>query len=144
VPAPVRIGIEIAGLKELARDVRAADPVLAKGLKAALLQGAQLVADEYKQRIRRFSTRIPPTIRPGASGTGAYVRAGGIDAPHAAALENFGKTGFFRHPVFGNSDLWVDQQAHPAALPALEARADDVVELADKALADWAEAAGFE
>lgn len=140
---PVKLGVEVAGLKELARDIRAADPQLTRDLKKALKSGADLIADEYRDRIEAYSSRIPETIKTGSTPTSSYVKAGGPEAPHSAAVENMGKTGTFRHPVFGNTDVWVEQDAHPAALPALQSRGPDVVDLVNSALADWAEAAGF-
>jgi hypothetical protein len=45
----------------------------------------------------------------------------------------------FRHPVFGNSGLWVEQPTHPYLLPALQARADiaqvAAIEALDEAIA---------
>jgi hypothetical protein len=40
----------------------------------------------------------------------------------------------FRHPVFGNKAVWVEQPMHPALGPAVEANADRIELLTLKAL----------
>lgn len=140
---PVKLGVEVAGLKDMAKDIRAAEPNIRAGLKLALKQGADLVASEYRTQIGRNSPRIAATITTGSTLTTSYVKAGSKAAPHAAAFENEGRAGVFRHPVFGNRGVWVTQDAHPAAIAALQKRGDDVVALVSKAIDAWAAEAGF-
>lgn len=137
-----RLGIQVSGLKELARDIKS-DAGLKKGLKAALLEGANVVAIEWERRLSPFSRKIASTVKPGAAGSSAYVKAGGAKAPHAVPFENDGKDGTFRHPVFGNRKLWVSQKAHPTATQALEAAADEALEATADAIDKWARDAGF-
>ena len=85
-----------------------------KGLK----DEAAIMAIGVKARASRFSTTIPGSIRSGATATNGYVRAGGAKARQAAAINNKGKEGEFRHPVFGRKDEpWVQQAAHPFMEP---------------------------
>lgn len=65
-----------------------------------------------------WSSRIPQSFRIVGEGDNVVVYAGGEQAPEAAPLENDGKRGYFRHPVFGNDDVWVDQKARPFFTPA--------------------------
>lgn len=70
-----------------------------------------------------FSSRIPGSLRVRATyaARGAVVRveAQRKKAPHAAAINNRGRPGWFRHPVYGRPDrtrkewTWVKQQGVP-------------------------------
>lgn len=129
--------IEVGDLRKLMADIRKVDKEIPRELTNGLRDGAKIIAEEAKKRAS-FSKRIPRTIRAAASGSKATVKAGGKRAPHAAALENNGKAGTFRHPVYGNRDVWVDQQSHPYLAPAAEAKegevADVVAAAVDKAI----------
>ncbi len=60
-----------------------------------------------------WSSRIPGSFTIQGAGDNVVVRAAGDAAPEGAPLENEGKRGTFRHPVFGNREVWVDQKARP-------------------------------
>lgn len=62
------------------------------------------------------------------------VQAGGDAAQYAPAFENQGKVGTFRHPVFGNREVWVNQQAHPFLRPALQAQSANLAKKIDAAI----------
>jgi len=125
--------IDTKGLQKLAADCKAAEPGLQKEFYAGLAAGAEPVVAQAKQNAQ-FSKRIPGTIKARRRGVRVRVEAGGDDAPHAAALENNGQAGSFRHPVFGNYDNWVSQPAHPFLTPAAEESADDVERLVLRAV----------
>lgn len=120
---------DASGLRKLGAELRRAKPEVYRQVRRAILAQARVIADDAKQRAS-WSTRIPASIRPSVSGLSAVVRAGGVNAPHAAALEHAGRQGSFRHPVFADQSLtrsdwsWVSQQArpflHPAALDHLD------------------------
>jgi hypothetical protein len=117
-------------LRNLAKQLRTADARLYRAAQRSI----RAVGDEVAERARRnaeWSTRIPPTVTTRASGvTSVIVRAGGAQAPEAKPLEHAGAEGTFRHPVFGNRQVWVDQPArpflHPAALEHLQEDAEAV------------------
>jgi len=111
--------IDVSQLKKLATDLRRASPQLAKDFLTQLGRAGDVVALAAKEKAD-FSTRIPATIKVRRRGTRVRVQAGGETAPHAAAFEHDGYGGSFRHPVFGNYDVWVSQPAHPFLRPALE------------------------
>ena len=62
------------------------------------------------------------------------VTAGGKRAPEAVVLEHGGVEGTFRHPVFGNRDVWVSQKARPFLAPAFKEGEELAVAAADRAL----------
>lgn len=84
-----------------------------------------------------WSRRIPASLRVsvlfGARTAGVVVKARSSVAPHAKAYE--GRTGAtFRHPVFGDRDVWVTQSARPFLRPALASHRGDVVRAAEQAI----------
>lgn len=122
------VQLQADGLAQLQRDLKNASKDALRLFRAAMRKGGDIVAAEARNRISGTSSRIADSIKVSATNKGVAVRAGGGDAPHAAALENLGKTGTFRHPVFGNREVWVEQQAHPYLGPAAEGKMDDVAD----------------
>lgn len=135
--------IDTFELKKLAADLRKSNPELLKQLSKAIRGAAVTVAVEARLLSGYYSARIPTTVRTFATGLNAGVRAGGARAPHAAPFEHFGLPGTFRHPVFGNRDNWVEQEAHPFLAPALEVEGPKVELAALAAVEATLLAAGF-
>lgn len=72
-----------------------------------------------------WSTRIPGaiTLRISTSSRvgGLFLRVNSQKAPHARPFEGLSsRTQYFRHPVFGNPDVWVAQKERRFLLPAVE------------------------
>lgn len=72
-----------------------------------------------------WSTRIPAAIRLKISFTtrrpGVILEVDRRKAEHGRVLENLGKPGTIRHPVYGNRRVWVRQAARPYLFPAAKA-----------------------
>lgn len=134
---PELLGVRADGLRQFARDVKAADAALLPRFRRALKEAADVVADQVRANAA-WSRRIPGSVKTGATQRGAYVKAGGDGAPHAAIYEKGG-----RHPVFGNPNNWVDVSARPFMVAALEAKADAAADKAAEALDAYARDAGF-
>ena len=88
-------------------------------LKPQLYAAGRIIADQAK-RNASYSRRIPAAIRVTSrlsSSGGVVIRVSASRAPHAKALEGRTRAGTtktaFRHPVFGNGDVWVGQQTRP-------------------------------
>lgn len=111
--------VDVSQLKTFARDLRRADPILAKNFLTGMARSGDIVALAAK-RNAAFSTRIPASIKVRRRGLAVRVQAGGDKAPDAAPFEHGGLAGTFRHPVFGNRNVWVTQRAHPFLTPAVE------------------------
>lgn len=135
--------VDTSDLRAIAKGLKAVQPALAKEFTAQLAAGGRLVAAKARLRAAWFSSRIPDTIRVKASGVRVSVAAGGRSAPHAAPFEHQGVAGEFRHPVFGNRDVWVKQQAHPYLGPALEESGAQLEQLVERAVTTTFARLGF-
>lgn len=114
--------------------IRSAPKEVKDELRKAVRAAGQLVADDAKLRAPKRKgedkSRIAKTIRVGASGATATIRAGNANTPEAALLEGDGTPGTFRHPLFGDKDhAWYEQARQPYLHPALEAKRSDAEDL---------------
>lgn len=122
------VAIDTSGLKELASVLRRTDPAIKKEFYKGLRQAGHIV-EEVAVFYSRWSGRIPSSLVVRGSGLHVQVAARSSIAPDAAPFEHGGQEGTFRHPVYGNREVWVDQPAHPFLAPALAARIDQVLEV---------------
>lgn len=126
--------IDAAELRAFAKAARSADSTVARQLRGGVRAAGELVAADARKRAD-WSTLIPGSITVTAAGPIARVYAGGDAAPHAAALNNAGRAGSFRHPTnaWARKDRgewkWADQTARPFLEPALEANAETAADL---------------
>jgi hypothetical protein len=132
--------VDTRALNRLARDLRKSAPEAAAAAKTRIRAMAEVVAEDARHRAG-FSTRIPTTIRVRSTGFTVRIVAGGDAAPDAAPLENKGREGDFRHPVFGDRERWVSQKARPFLAPALDAHREMVVHELEAAVHDAVERA---
>lgn len=131
----------------IARDMRKLTPETQKAVRPKLRQAGRLVAEDAKRRAA-WSSRIPGTIRVRTSfrenRENVTVLAGDSGAPHARPYEGISvRGGTFRHPVYGNRDNWVAQEARPFLFPAAVANQIQAADLISSALTDAAIALGF-
>lgn len=128
------ISIDTSSFSKFARDLRAVAPELKLELLREMKQAGEIVAEDARAR-SDWSTRIPGSIKVSVSGDSIKVVANKKKAPNAKPIENHGKDGTFRHPVFGNREVWVDQRARPFLRPALLAHREMVVAAVKRAVA---------
>lgn len=123
------MAVHYQSVKELARDWGRVPIELRRELRPRLRQAGEHVRNAVRQNAG-FSSRIPGavglTVSFASRTGGVRVRVNSKRAPHARPLENLGKAGSFRHPVYGNRDVWVSQAAHPFFFPAVQANRDKV------------------
>jgi hypothetical protein len=121
-------GIDTSDFRAVAKALRAAAPQTAKALRKNLRTAGLGVAAEARKKAGEHSKSIPPTVKVRVASTTVSIVAGGQNAPLAALYEigNKGRNpGDFRHPVFGNRNVWVTQKGYPFLRPAaLAARAE--------------------
>lgn len=114
--------VAAADLRQIPKEVR-------KLLTPALKRAAAPVVAEAKRRAS-WSSRIPQAISAkvlyGRRTPGVHIRVSAAKAPHARPHENLGKPGAFRHPLFGDRQVWFSQQARPFLFAAGRAHADVV------------------
>jgi len=109
--------VDYTSVRLLARQFGKVPVDLRRELRPKLRQAGEHVRSGIREEAARFSDTIPRAVRMSVS---FASKTGGIRiyvdqkaAPGARALENLGREGTFRHPVFGNRDVWVAQPAHP-------------------------------
>lgn len=103
---------------------------LRKDLRPKLRDAGRIVQREA-QANASWSTRIPGAITVGSSLTsngGAIIRVSRTKAPHARPYEGIAQRGdTFRHPVFGNTDVWVEEGTRPFLFPAVQSKKEEVM-----------------
>lgn len=126
--------VQHASVTMLAKTLGTVPVELRKELRPKLRAAAQVIVTDMKARAG-YSTRIPGAIGMTVSfsgrgrGGGVNIRVNANRAPHARLLErgnDGGRTGSFRHPVFGDTDTWVSQPTRPFFFPAIFAGRDQV------------------
>lgn len=127
------VSIDTSSFAKFARSLRAAEPELKLELLREMKLAGEIVAQDARSR-SDWSARIPPSIRVAVSGDTIKVVANKKKAPNARPIENHGKGGTFRHPVFGNREVWVSQPARPFLRPALLANREMVVAAVKRAV----------
>lgn len=121
------MGLEYSSVRDLARDLGRVPIELRRQLRPALREGGQHILDDMRRRAS-YSSRIPGatrmTVSFSAKGGGIRFRTIAARAPHARPLEmgnQGGRAERFRHPVFGDKEVWVTQPTRPFFFPALKA-----------------------
>ena len=128
--------MDLAGF---AKALRKGSRELNKNLSSELRQAGEVVA--MRGRELAGSDRIAGSIHVVRKGYNVAITAGGKDAPEAA-LREAGNPGAsptkstFKHPVFGNRSVWVEQAKHPFLMPAFLASREKVLNLMKKAMHD--------
>lgn len=139
-------GIDTTDFKNVIRVLRKEQPELAKQVRKQLRVAGEIVAAEARRNAAEFSKTIPPTIKVRTAGATVAVIAGGAKAP-AASLFELGNTGGsksataslggrFRHPVFGDRDVWVETPSRPYIRPSIAKDIEAVASAVAEAVAD--------
>jgi hypothetical protein len=118
--------IQFRSVSELARTLGGVPVEMAAELRVELpLIGEKFMA--LSQANSSWSDRIPGAhylqVGLGSTTGGVSVGVDQVAAPHARPYEGMssgGGRGFFRHPVYGNEDVWVSQDTRPFLAPAVE------------------------
>lgn len=131
----------------IARDLRKLPDETRKAVRPKLRAGGEIIAADARDRAD-WSSRIPGTVRVRTSfqenKEKVQVTAGGSGAPHARPYEGIGSSGdTFRHPVYGDREVWVSQEKRSFLFPAAEAKGEQVTGLVRAALDDAAASIGF-
>lgn len=130
---------------DLADKLAAVPDDVRRRLTPKLRRIGQRTVEEARSRAA-WSSRIPSAIRLRVSfagkNPGLILSVDRHQAPHGRPYEGI-LTGTFRHPVFGNTDVWVAQEARPYLWPAAVATQQDAAQAAEEAIDDALAAAGF-
>lgn len=133
-------------VRKLVNDLRKIGDGVGRNLGKEFKRAAGPVAQQARANAS-WSSRIPGAISVGVSSSrrypGAQIKVSKGKAPHARLFEFPGRGGSFRHPVFGNREVWVDQRGRPFIRPAVREKGGEFIKAADRAVVSAAKAAGF-
>lgn len=133
-------------IRKLVNDLRKIGDGVGRNLGKEFKKAAGPVASQAKANAS-WSTRIPGAITVGVSSSrrypGAQIKVSKEKAPHARLFEFPGRGGSFRHPVYGNREVWVDQKGRPFIRPAVRAKGGEFINACDRAVDETARAHGF-
>lgn len=122
------ITVNMQSFAHLARDMRRATPLMYKEIQHGLKDIGEIVAGEARHNAG-YSEKIANSIKVRTRGFSVSVVASGT----LAGLEEMGSKSTgpagWRHPLFGNKDLWYPQKSRPFLYPALKSKAE-LVDLA--------------
>lgn len=142
------MSVEFDGLRLLVRDLQGMPPDVRKGLRLGL-RDAGKTGQQEAQANASWSTRIPGaiTLRTStrANTAGVFLRVNSDRAPHARPYEGLANSsrGYFRHPVFGDTETWVAEACRPFLAPAAQSAQHVAKDRADRAVKLAAHAARF-
>jgi hypothetical protein len=119
--------LQFRGISDLVTAFGRIPDSLRKELRPEIRAAGMELADDMRRRAS-YSSRIPGAIgvRAAFQGrmSGVTIRTDRRKAPHARPLE-VGSQGAmsstFRHPAFGNREVWVTQRTRPFFFPAVAA-----------------------
>jgi len=133
-------------VRKLVNDLRKIGDGVGRELGKEFKRAAGPVAAQARANAS-WSSRIPGAISVGVSSSrrypGAQIKVAKAKAPHARLFEFPGRGGSFRHPVFGNREVWVAQAGRPFIRPAVRAKGEAFVKACDRAVDTTARANGF-
>lgn len=140
-----QVNLDTTSWRQLQRDLKNLAPEYRKQFNKQIKQvGARIVSDAKSNA--SWSSRIPGAIALSVTGTRIGVKASRRKAPHARPYEGisgvFGAKGF-RHPVFGNRQVWVAQAARPFMAPAVKENQEAFFEEAAEIVDDAARQVGW-
>lgn len=131
---------------KLVNDLRKIGDGVGRNLGKEFKKAAGPVAQQARANAS-WSSRIPGAITVGVSSSrrypGAQIKVSKTKAPHARLYEFPGRGGSFRHPVYGNREVWVSQRGRPFIRPAVREKGGEFIKAADRAVDSAAKAAGF-
>lgn len=135
-----------AGIRLLGRDLARVPDDYVGEIRPQIRKAGKRWTDDAKTNAG-WSSRIPGAIGMSVSFTrksaGVYLTASVRKAPHARVYEGI-VADVFRHPVFGNTDVWVQGRARPYLLPTVRRAYDDMGEVLDTTLRTVLRRHGFD
>lgn len=139
--------------EQLQRDLYQMGSRQRAGIRREAERIGQAALSDAKSRAGAWSTRIPSAITMlGYTNTtlgraGVELRVAVTEqAPHARAYEGISQQGsihHFRHPVFGNREVWVSQTTRPYLWPAVRGRQNAMRSAMEQVVEQAARECGF-
>lgn len=128
---PVRI---TSNTDAFAKQIADVPKNLRKELRPRLRKAAERIVTTARSNAS-WSSRIPAALRVEVRArSGVQIVADKATAPHARLYEFGQDRRGFRHPVFGNMDVWVQEQTRPFLIPAVVQHGQNVVQEIQEAI----------
>lgn len=141
------ISVDADDFRNFQRTLKTLDKEISKALNRELRKVIGSTIVPAARQNASWSSRIPGAIKPTVGTTKIGARVASRQAPHGRAYEGLAKgvrsNASFRHPVFGNRDVWVSQRTRPYLQPAFDDNAGEATKAAEEAIEKAARAAGF-
>lgn len=138
-----RFEIDGEAFRVFQRELKKVEPELAKDLRKELKAVVEKHVVPDAKANASWSSRIPKAIKPQVTTKGVGVRVGRKRAPHGRPFEGLRGGSSFRHPVFGNREVWVSQPTRPFLSPAVDKNQEKAAQAALKAVDSAGRKAGF-
>lgn len=129
--------IEIDGLRQFARSLKAMDSDLPKALRIGFNEAVQIVVDTARPRVPRRTGRAAGSLKAQSTRTAARIAAGGRRAPYFPWLD-FGGAGPGNRPA--RRPFYTDGRY---VWKAYAEKRDEVRDRLERALVELAESAGL-
>lgn len=126
--AGFKVVIDPAEWYRLNQELKAFDPALSRALRKNIRAAGQKAVDAVKETLAMptpegtpegpgraaliAATRVSVSFGKRAAGAKITTSGSALGAAHAGLLKVYNLASF-RHPVFGNTDNWVEQQGRP-------------------------------
>jgi len=123
---PVEFRIDASAFRKFNQDLKEFDPALSRSYRKRLKSIGDKGAEEMRKTVRlapfgdrpgtrgsrgRIAKNTKVGISTGSRSAGVKITTRGAPTEGFAAAYNIKKP--FRHPVFGNRNVWVEQQGRP-------------------------------
>lgn len=129
-------------LKRAAADLKLMSTEVRREVRPALQKAAEPMIRTARSNAA-WSRRIPRAIKLSVLKRGVEIRVSKRIAPHARPLEGVRGNRTFRHPFFGNREIWYDQKTKPFLGPAVEAHERQIVPALFKIIDEAARRHGY-
>lgn len=134
----MNVYVDAHQLSDFGRQLRKAAPEVARQFNRDLRQATEGAKVEA-QITSSWSRQIPGSIRVMGGASNLRIVAG----PEPVIAELYSRPKGFRHPVFGNREVWVAQKGRPFLWPAWLARREEVWRRIGAGIDKAMRAAGF-
>lgn len=132
---PLHIGTD--DFLAFAKALREAEPLVARELRTRLRAAGEVVAAQARTNAAEFSRSIPASVKVRIQRNDVIVE-GGVGGVVIAGLfevgDNSPGSSSWRHPVFGDTNVWVEQDTHPWLQPAVDSNLETATAAAQAAL----------
>jgi hypothetical protein len=141
------ISVDADDFRNFQRTLKKVNATISKELNKELRKVLRATIVPAARRNASWSSRIPSAIKPTVGTTKIGARVASRQAPHGRSYEGLAKglrsRSSFRHPVFGNRNVWVSQATRPFLAPAFDSHAGEASKAAEAAIQNAARSAGF-